>query len=287
MAFTLALPYLGGTNAFTGAQITDDDFTVDLESLHLIWAGGSSGLAMVEARGFATLNLMGRHYSGPRPPPSPAAPPVPPSAPPFSPPPPLAPPAAPPAVAPPPPPCVEAGLTVSEGYFCAVWLGTHVTMSYHLTMTHLKARAPHLSPCPPTHSPPATYLPSPTSPLHLKARLHCASCDGDGWLALGFAASAGAMPGATAIVGWSGQGGGVGTYFLGERDPLEVQLHPAQVRDLTRSPPRSRPTLRPCAPYPPTARPSDLVLFSRPGGHRGERRGVSRRGAQRCLHRAP
>lgn len=257
MEFTLALPHVGGTNAFTETQITDDDFTVDLESLHLIWAGGSSGLAMVEARGFATLNLMGRHYSGPRPPPSPAAPPVPPSAPPFSPPPPRAPPAAPPAISPPPPPCVEAGLTVSEGYFCAVWLGTHVTMSYHLTMTHLKAR------------------------------LHCASCDGDGWLALGFAASAGAMPGATAIVGWSGQGGGVGTYFLGERDPLEVQLHPAQVRDLTRSPPQSRPTPRPCAPTPLPPRPSDLVSISRPGGHRGERRGVSRRGAQRCLHRAP
>ena len=201
MEFTLALPYIGGTNAFTETQITEEVFTVDLESLHLIWAGGSSGGTFAyhgETRGSATLNLMGRHYSGPRPPPSPAAPPVPPSAPPLSPPPPRAPPADPPAVSPPPPPCVEAGLIVSEGYFCAVWLGTHVTMSYHLTATHLKAR------------------------------LHCASCDGDGWLALGFAASAGTMPGATAIVGWSSQGGGVGTYFLGDRDPLEVQLHPAQ-----------------------------------------------------------
>ena len=164
MAFTLALPYVGGRNAYTETQITDDDFTVDLESLHLIWAGGSSGLAMVEARGFATLNLMGRHYSGPRPPPSPAAPPVPPSAPPFSPPPPLAPPAAPPAVAPPPPTCVEAGLTVSEGYFCAVWLGTHVTMSYHLTMTHLKARATPLPILHAHHSVAIRHLPPPPHP---------------------------------------------------------------------------------------------------------------------------
>ena len=61
LEFVLSLPYVGGTNRATGMQITDDVFTVELASLHLVWAGGAaSGGAFAhhgETRGFATLNL--------------------------------------------------------------------------------------------------------------------------------------------------------------------------------------------------------------------------------------
>ena len=192
MSFTLDLPYAGMLASSASY------FEVELGALHLIFAGGAGAFTYHGAtRGAVTLDLLGRHYSQPRPPPSPDAPPVPPSAPPPPPPPPQAPPALPPVAATPPPPCIDAGLSVGNGFFCAVAMGTDVVMEYHLT------------------------------PTFLRARLHCGACTG-GWLALGFAASPGTMPGSTAVVGWSGGGGGVGTYFLGERDPLEVLLLPTQ-----------------------------------------------------------